>query len=524
MNRAFVASFVLPLAAALLSLRLISAADALPSQAKAKHVILIVWDGMRPDLVTESGAPNLWKLAQRGVTFQRHHSVYPSLTSVNATALATGVYPSRSGMIGNWAFRPEISGGKLARLDAPETISKGDEVSGGKYLAVPTIGELVQVKGGRVAVAGTKTAPLLQNRTPKAPSGTLFGGETLPKEVLGGIVKLLGPFPAPAEPNVAEDAWTTRALTEVLWRDGVPEFSVLWMSDPDRSQHATAPGSDVSLGGIKSVDANLGVVLKALDAKKALATTDILLASDHGFSTIERSVDVAEFLRAKGFDVAGASDSELPRGRIKVAGNGGTNLYYVGEHDAAVATRLVRTLQESDFAGVVFARPDVEGAFPLSLAHVETEGGPDVVMAFRWNDGRNENGVAGMIVSNGSGDPAKATHGTLSPFDLHNTLIAAGPDFRQGAKSNLPSANVDVAATIMRLLAVASPQAIDGRVLSEAMTSPETEAPAVEEQTIEASREFGERRWHQYLRTSRVGSALYFDEGNGANSLKSTAH
>jgi hypothetical protein len=43
-------------------------------------------------------------------------------------------------------------------------------------------------------------------------------------------------------PDPAPDVWTTRALTEVLWKEAVPEFSVLWLAEPDRSQHAAGPG------------------------------------------------------------------------------------------------------------------------------------------------------------------------------------------------------------------------------------------------------------------------------------------
>ena len=39
-------------------------------------------------------------------------------------------------------------------------------------------------------------------------------------------------------------------------------------------------------------------------------------------------------------------------------------------------------------------------------------------------------------------------HGSFSPLDVHNTLIAFGPDFREGLKDPLPSGNVDVAPTI----------------------------------------------------------------------------
>lgn len=273
-------------------------------------------------------------------------------------------------------------------MDAPETIRRGDEISGGRYLAAPTIAELVQARGGRVPIAGTKTAPLLQNRKAITPSTTIFAGETIPLDVREGVVHQLRPFPVADQiPNVAQDAWTTQALTEVLWKENVPEFSVLWMSDPDRSQHATSPGTAASLAAIKSADANLGVVLDALTAKGVRDETDVLLASDHGFSTIERAVDVIGLLRREGFDVADETVMKLPRGQVRVAGNGGTNLFYVGGHDPAVVERLVRVLQETDFAGVLFSRPAVEGAFPLALAHLELPAGPDVVMSFsleRW--------------------------------------------------------------------------------------------------------------------------------------------
>ena len=68
-------------------------------------------------------------------------------------------------------------------------------------------------------------------------------------------------------PNRDADEWTTRALTEFLWKDEVPKFSLLWMSDPDFSQHNTAPGAPIALGALKSVDDNLAAVLAALEAK-----------------------------------------------------------------------------------------------------------------------------------------------------------------------------------------------------------------------------------------------------------------
>ena len=58
-----------------------------------------------------------------------------------------------------------------------------------------------------------------------------------------------------------------------------------------------------------------------------------------------------------------------------------------------------------------------------------------------------------------------AGHGSSSPWDIHNTLIAAGPDLKQGLVLDTPSANVDFAATFMTLLGMALPPSVQGRAL-----------------------------------------------------------
>jgi arylsulfatase A-like enzyme len=105
------------------------------------------------------------------------------------------------------------------------------------------------------------------------------------------------------------------------------------------------------------------------------------------------------------------------------------------------------------------------------------------------------------------------THATLSRFDMHNTLIIAGPDFRRGTIDDLPTGNVDLAPTILEILGIKAPP-MDGRVLVEAMI----DRPAAEKsrtETLEASREFPRASWRQHLKISRVGQTIYFDEGNG---------
>src|SRR5438046_898975 len=210
--------------------RVLSSEGAARQRRVRRHIVVVVWDGMRPDFVSEQNTPVLWKLSREGVTFRNHHAVYPSATIVNGTALVTGVYPSKNGIIANHVYRPDMDLNHAIDVEIPAVVKKGDELSGGKYISVPTITELIQRAGGRTVVAAAKTVGLLLDRHPgvawpsqpktrrqdaDATSVTLFAGQSLPKELLGSVSETLGPFPSA---HLQQDSWTTKALTDMLWK------------------------------------------------------------------------------------------------------------------------------------------------------------------------------------------------------------------------------------------------------------------------------------------------------------------
>ena len=482
-----------------------------------RHVVVVVWDGMRPDFVTEQNTPTLWKLAKEGVTFRNHHAVYPSATNVNGTAIATGVYPGGSGILANHVYRPELDAKNSIDVEASTVVEKGDIWSAGKYVAVPTIAELVQDAGGTTAIATAKTVGLLLDRHVDPARGkksaTIFAGVSLPPDAVSPIAKTLGAFP-PATKAGERDAWTTKALTDFLWKDPLPAFSLLWLSEPDDTEHKTAPGAPAALDAIKSADENLGRVLAALDRHHTREATDIFIVSDHGFSTIRHMIELPKILKEASFKVV-TEFSEAPKaGDIMMVGNGGTVLFYVTQQDATVTRRLVDFLQQSDFAGVIFTKQRMDGTFTLRHGKIDNETAPDVVLSFRWQDSPNQFGIPGMIDADWQRAAGKGTHATLSRSDMHNTLIAAGPDFQKGVASDLPSGNVDLAPTILRILGISGP-AMDGRVLSEAMSKPDKQILKPEMETMEATQKFPIGTWRQYLRISRAGSTIYLDEGGG---------
>src|SRR5205814_1813744 len=271
--RIFGARFVFPaVLAALLGLASIGGAASSGQDRSAdgpirrgEHVVVVVWDGMRPDFVSEQNTPTLWKLAQSGVIFQNHHSVYPSATIVNGTAINTGVYPNHGGILVNHDYRPELNPKKSIDVENVGVVRKADEISGGKYIGAPTIAELVRAHGGESVIATAKTVGLLFDRHRDSRDGqNIFAGESLPHDAITSIVKTLGAFPPAAQP-ADRDAWTTKALTDLLWEKGIPQFSLLWLSEPDDTEHKTAPGAPAAIAAIKSSDDNLARVLQALD-------------------------------------------------------------------------------------------------------------------------------------------------------------------------------------------------------------------------------------------------------------------
>jgi hypothetical protein len=188
-------------------------------------------------------------------------------------------------------------------------------------------------------------------------------------------------------------------------------------------------------------------------------------------------------------------------------------------------------LQQSDFAGVIFTKQPKEGTFALEQANIQSDRAPDVVMAFRWDDSKNQFGLPGMIDADWQRAAGKGTHATLSRFDMHNTLIAAGPDFKRGETNDLASGNVDLAPTILQILGIKPPKQLDGRILLEVMVnggqgsasrngglqSAEPAPPRKPEtKTIEATKHFRSGTWRQSLQISQIGSTIYLDEGNGA--------
>ena len=136
-----------------------------PLRAQAgRSQLLIVIDGLRPDSVTPEVMPRLFALGQRGVLFEANHSVFPTVTRVNSSSIATGSYPETHGLLGNTIYSAKtfpmkaIETSDYTQLDAMERAE-------GVLLTAPTLGTTLQTAGKRFTVfsaGSTGAARLLE--------------------------------------------------------------------------------------------------------------------------------------------------------------------------------------------------------------------------------------------------------------------------------------------------------------------------------------------------------------------------
>jgi hypothetical protein len=171
---------------------------------------------------------------------------------------------------------------------------------------------------------------------------------------------------------------------------------------------------------------------------------------------------------------------------------------------------LVRAIRQFDYVGPLFTRDARDQTFPLSLVGLDGPRAPDAVFSFAWTTD-----VVAGIVGTATGAESKLVmdHGSISPYDLHNTLVMQGPPFRRGWRSPVPVGNIDICPTLTHVLGLAAGSPMEGRVVSEALTTWQAADP--EWTTVEHTQEFEARNKHLQQRVwfDRVGKATYLAGG-----------
>jgi Type I phosphodiesterase / nucleotide pyrophosphatase len=544
-------------------LTVLTAATAFAENNTPRNLILFVPDGLRGRIVTPQTAPAMAEVRDKGVNFRNSHSLFPTFTTANASAMATGHYLGDTGDFSNTIYTgypvAHANGTVTPFLEVDPVILDVDEHFGGDFLNEETVLKMAREQGYSTAAIGKVGPTLIFDHTDKIGADGLHSividdatggknGVPLSQEMQAALTKANLPLATPSRgengksgdaktpgttsANIAQQAYMVDAATKVVLpmfkARNKPFVLVFWSRDPDGSQHNTGdslntitPGINgpTSLAGIKNADNNLAQLRRALDDLGLAASTNIMISSDHGFSTISKesktspsakvtyedtpngflpmgflAIDLAKALKLPLFDPndknARVADNAHPKAGngllgkdpakpdVVVATNGGSDLIYLPNNDRKLAGRIVKALLEQDYVSGLFVEDDLgrfPGALPLSLLSLKGKAvtpHPAIVVNFRsWSSGCDEPTNCSVEVADTVLRQGQGMHGSFSRGDTMNFMAAIGPDFKAGYVDNLPVSNADVGATAARLLGLTpKPKGnLIGRVMTEAM-------------------------------------------------------
>lgn len=338
-------------AAALLTLWPIGAAF-LKAQGKAaprpaRNLLIFVFDGLRAGSVNAVDSPTMFWIREHGVNFANSHSLFPTFTTANASAIATGHYLGDTGDYSNQIYigSPIFSDGNFGRppgsyapyIENNRVLADLDAQFNGNYLNEETLLAAARRNGYSTAVVGKMGPAAIQDVSQLNPVHGEFptpqtiiiddgtgtpDGIPLAPEVSAALANAGLPATTPArhqptgdnetpgtkEPNSVQQQYfadsVTKAILPIFAQRGKPFALLYWSRDPDGTQHfqgdslnQLVPGINgpTSKAALKNADNNLKQILDYINSNPELAAnTDIFVTADHGFATISKhDVDAA---------------------------------------------------------------------------------------------------------------------------------------------------------------------------------------------------------------------------------------
>jgi Type I phosphodiesterase / nucleotide pyrophosphatase len=329
-------------------------ADAQAPTARPNNIVLFVADGLRARMVDDSTAPTMAAIARDGVSLRNSHALFPTFTTANASAMATGHMLGDTGDYSNTiytGFQVPGAGNSLTPfLESDPVLADVDEHFSGNYLDEVTILKLARDKGYGTASIGKIGPALIFDHTREGRGQTIIvddatgsaNGVPLSAEMSDRLKAADLPLATPSRgananfgtmttpgtltPNVAQQdyfvAVTTRAVLPMFKARDKPFVLVFWSRDPDGTQHyqgdslnSLVPGINgpTSLAAIRNADDDLAKIRAALRELELLDSTDIITIADHGFSTISKESRTSSTVKTK---FADTPEGRLPLGFV----------------------------------------------------------------------------------------------------------------------------------------------------------------------------------------------------------------
>ncbi len=391
---------------------------------RARHVVIVSIDGLRPEFYLDDSwaAPELRALLKAGSHARAAEGVFPTVTYPNHATIVTGVRPARHGVLSNTI--PTAAGTRGRWYE---------EVSD---LRASPIWEWARTAGLTTAAvswpvtAGARIDLLVPERDYYAQKEPL---ERLRADSTPGIFDRLGVTPKAEmfKDVVLWDAFLTETVTAMI-RQARPNLLLVHLVQTDYFQHRIGREGAETKAAVARVDAHVGAIRRAL-AEAGLADRSVIIVTgDHGGCP-----EPGDGWRATAY-IAGGSAAILVQ----------------PPRDAATAAAAEKALREAARdAYTIVSRAELDALGALPNAAFALAAAPGFAMG---------SGCRGSLIVSGSG----GQHGYLPSHPRMPTgFIAAGAGVRAGVALERVRL-VDIAPTAARLLGLATPD-IEGRVLGE---------------------------------------------------------
>lgn len=443
----------------------------------ATRVIVAVFDGLRPDLVTPELTPNILRLASRGTWFRRARSVFPSVTRVATSAIATGAPPGVHGIVGNAFYLADAIPERIFDTSDIGMLRRAEAHHGGRLIAVDTFGDVLARAGKRLAVVHTGSAGSAHFINPRARANghwtfTMLGSEaTQTPEAVEEAIARIGPLPERQLPRLDELAYGGRLMAEHVLPVLKPDVALIWFNEPDTTFHYRGLGSPEAKAGLQQADRAFGAILDWVEAQPDGERIAVIAASDHGQISTGAVEPLFDAARQAGFDL---SNAKAVDGAAFLATGGISGEIRLRGDDRSQIERIAHWLMEQPAIGHVFSRGgngedgDVAGTLSLDLVGAGHAGRqPDLMFILKSSLEADQYGLPGLgAMTPGDVPLGGGMHGGINPHELNTVLIVSGGATNGGSVSQEPAGIIDIGPTVLGLAGLAKAPSMMGRDLS----------------------------------------------------------
>lgn len=470
-----------------------------PQTKTQPKTLVIFFDGLRTDYITEALMPNLYAYKQKSVYNNKHYSVFPCVTRLNSTTFSTGSYPSTHGILGNTVYFPDINATTPFDTGSASNLRTIATATNDNLVTTTSMAEILASNGKDMMVfsSGSTGQALLQNHKVKG-RGIINYDMIEPASLK---TKVLSELPKGSK---NKHVWVTDALLKYgLVKDGGPDVSTIWLSEPDGAAHDKGMGSNEAIAALKLVDEQFGRIITALKDRNLTEDFDVIISTDHGFVTYVGTKKIQAHLIEKKLKTSTTSTDVVVSGEA----------IYVKNSDPDKIQKIVTELQKETWIGAIFTKAKtpgdskgwIAGTLSFDVVHWNHARSGDILVDRNWNNSKNAYGVEGGGFSSGGA----AGHGGMSPYEMSIPLIVSGPSFKPKMTSNIPSCNVDLAPTILALQNITPPSYMDGRVMRELMVNQPAENMTLTEDIITTNVTTSGNKYELSLYVSKYGKYNY---------------